>query len=32
MIEALIANYPVHAAQPEVKEMEQMAFFERPSP
>lgn len=30
MIEALITNFPVHAAQPEVKEMEQMAFFERP--
>jgi DNA adenine methylase len=30
MIEALITNFPVHAAQPEVKEMEQMSFFERP--
>jgi len=29
MIEALIANFSVQAAQPEVKEMEQLAFFER---
>jgi DNA adenine methylase len=30
MIEALITNFPVHAAQSEIKEMEQLAFFERP--
>jgi DNA adenine methylase len=30
MIEALITNFPVHAAPLKVKEMEQMAFFERP--
>src|SRR5580658_4417899 len=30
MIEALITNFPVHPSQPVVKEMEQLAFFERP--
>ncbi len=29
MIEALITNFPVHPSQPVVKEMEQLAFFER---
>jgi DNA adenine methylase len=29
MIEALITNFPVNAPQPEAKEMEQLAFFER---
>jgi DNA adenine methylase len=32
MIEALITNFPVQAAQPELEEIEQMAFFEKPSP
>jgi DNA adenine methylase len=30
MIEALIANFPVHAPRSKVEEMEQLAFFERP--
>ncbi len=30
MIEALITNFSVHATRPEVAEMEQLAFFERP--
>ena len=30
MIEALIANFPVNANRAPVKEMEQLAFFERP--
>jgi len=30
MIEALITNFPVHAAQPEPEETKQLAFFERP--
>src|SRR5580658_757609 len=30
MIEALITNFSVHATQPKVDEMEQLAFFERP--
>ncbi len=30
MIEALITNFPVHAAQPEAEETKQLAFFERP--
>jgi DNA adenine methylase len=32
MIEALITNFPVQAAQPEPEETEQMAFFEQPPP
>lgn len=31
MIEALITNFPVHPIQPVVKEVEQLAFFERPA-
>jgi DNA adenine methylase len=31
MIEALITNFADHATRPEVKEMEQLAFFERPA-
>jgi DNA adenine methylase len=30
MIEALITNFPIQAPQPEAKEIEQLAFFERP--
>jgi DNA adenine methylase len=30
MIEALITNFPLHAVQPESKDLEQLAFFERP--
>jgi DNA adenine methylase len=30
MIEALITNFPVHATQPKINELEQLAFFERP--
>jgi hypothetical protein len=30
MIEALITNFPAHAAQEAGVETEQMAFFERP--
>ena len=30
MIEALITNFPVHAAQPEAEETEQLAFLEKP--
>jgi DNA adenine methylase len=30
MIEALITNFPVHAAQPESKNTEQLAFFDKP--
>ena len=30
MIEAPITSFPVRATQPEVKELGQMAFFERP--
>jgi DNA adenine methylase len=32
MIEALITNFPVESATAEARPMEQMAFFERPSP
>ena len=31
MIEALITNFPVQAAQSETEEVEQLAFFERPA-
>ena len=31
MIEALITNFPAHAAQEAGEETEQMAFFERPA-
>ena len=31
MIEALITNFPVRAAQPKAEETEQLAFFEKPS-
>ena len=30
MIEALITNFPIHAAQPEAKELEQLMFYEKP--
>ena len=30
MIEALITNFPVQAAQPEAEEIEQLAFLEKP--
>jgi DNA adenine methylase len=32
MVEALITNFPIEAAPPEVEEMEQLAFFEKPIP
>ena len=30
MIEALITNFPVHAARPEAEQSEQLEFFEKP--
>ena len=32
MIEALISNFPIQAAQPEAEETEQLAFLEKPLP